>query len=103
MEVVKEGLFQVLPAADGVFRQTVQPVRSWSVEFEREVLDGVKIIATGHMNMEKKVLNPYRGVYCAMIWLDVHGFKPFREFKFHYFISEAEGVCGASISGQVVT
>ena len=38
------------------------------------------------------------GVCSPIILFDVHEFKPFQEFMFHYFISEAEGVCDASIS-----
>ena len=63
----------------------------------------MKIITAGHMNMEKKIFNPYHRVCCPIIRFDVHGFKPFREFVLHYFISEAEGVCGASISDPVAT
>ena len=55
------------------------------------------------MNMEKKVLNPYCGICCSIISFDIYGFKPFYEFVLHYFISEAEGVCGAFILGQVAT
>ena len=63
----------------------------------------MKVITAGHMNMEKKIVNPYRGICCSIIRFDIHGFKPFWEFVLHYVISEAEGVCGASISGQVAT
>ena len=62
MKVVKEGILQVLPAADGVFWQAIQPISSWSLEFEWEVFDGMKIITAGHVNMEKKILYPYRRV-----------------------------------------
>ena len=63
----------------------------------------MEIIAAGHMNMENKVFDPYRGVCGSIIWFDIHGFEPFWEFMFHDFISEAERVCDASISGQLVT
>ena len=62
MKVVEEGILQVLSAANGVFGQAIQPVPGWSLEFKREVFDGVKIITAGHMNVEKKILNPHRGV-----------------------------------------
>ena len=67
MEVVVESVLQVLPAANGVFGQTVLPISSWSLEFEREVFDGVMIVTVGHMNVEKKVLNPHHGVCCPII------------------------------------
>ena len=54
------------------------------------------------MNMDKKVLNPYCGICCSIILFDIHWFKPFWEFVLHYFASEVEGVCGASISAQIV-
>ena len=34
---------------------------------------------------------------------NVYGFKPFWEFMIHYFVREAEGVCGASVPGYVAT
>ena len=52
------------------------------------------------MNVEKEILDPHSGVCCAIVLLDVDGFKPFWEFMFHYFISEAGGV-GASMLGFV--
>ena len=55
------------------------------------------------MNVEKEIFDPYRGVFCAIVRFDVDGFKPFWEFMIHYFISEAEGVCGASVPGYVTT
>ena len=63
----------------------------------------MKIITARHVNMEDKVFNPYRRICGSITYFDIHGFQPFWEFRFQYFISEAEGVCGASISGQVAT
>ena len=53
--------------------------------------------------MEKEVFNPHRMICCPIIRFNVYGFKPFWELMFHYFISEAQGVCGASMSGSVTT
>ena len=49
----------------------------------------MEIIAVGHVNVEKEIFNPYRGVCCPIIWFDAYGFKPFWEFMLHYFVSEA--------------
>ena len=49
----------------------------------------MEIITVGHMYMEKEILDPYRGICCSIIRFDIHGFKPFWEFMFHYFICEA--------------
>ena len=103
LESFEEGVLQVLPAANGVFTQTVQPVPSWSFEFEREVFDGVKIVIAGHVNVEKEIFNPDGRIRRSVVLFDVYGFKPFWEFMIHYFISEAEGVCGASMQGYVTT
>ena len=62
---------------------------SWSFKLEREVFDGMKIIAAGHMNVEEKILNPHRGVCRAIVGFNVYGFKPFRDLMIHYFVSEA--------------
>ena len=61
---------------------------SWSFKLEWEVFDGVKIVA-GHVNVEKEIFDPYRGVCCPIIWFDVHGLEPFWEFMLHYFVREA--------------
>ena len=63
----------------------------------------MEIITASHVDMEKKVLNPYRGICCSIIWFNIHGFKPFWAFVLHYLVSEAKGVCGASVSGHVAT
>ena len=67
MEVIKEGFFQVLPAADGIFGQAVQLVSGWSFEFEGEVFDGMDIVIASHVNVEKKIFNPYRGIYHSIV------------------------------------
>ena len=53
------------------------------------------------MDVEKKIFDPYRGVCCAIVRSDVYGLKPFWELMIHHFISESEGVCGASVPGYV--
>ena len=67
MEVVQEGFFQVLLAADRIFRQAVQPVPSWPFELEWEVFNGVEVIFSSHMNMENEILDPYYGIGCAVV------------------------------------
>ena len=63
----------------------------------------VEIVSTGHVDVEEIVLDPDRGVCCAIVGFDVYGFKPFRDLMIHYFVSEAQGVCGASVSGDFTT
>ena len=51
-------------------------------------------------------IESYDGTTDPVVWIEdlllhIHMFKPFWEFVLHYFINDAEGVCGASISGQV--
>ena len=41
------------------------------------------------MYMEEIILNPNRGVCCAIVGFDINGFKPFRDLMIHYFVSEA--------------
>ena len=62
---------------------------SWSFEFEREIFDGVKIVAAGHMDVKEIIFYPNRGVYRAIVGFNVYGFKPFRDLMIHYFVSEA--------------
>ena len=75
----------------------------WSFKLEGKIFDGVKIITAGHVVVKKVVFDPNRGVCCAIVRFDVYGFKPFWELIFHYFISEAQGVCGASVLGDITT
>ena len=103
MEVIEEGLFQVLLAANRICRQTVEPVPSWPLEFQREVFDGVEIIVAGHMNVENEVFHPHRGVRDSIVSFYIHGFEPFWEFMIQDIIGEAMRVCGASISGRIAT
>ena len=62
---------------------------SWSFKLEWEILDGVEIVAAGHMDVEKIIFYPNRGVCCAIVGFNVYGFKPFRDLMIHYFVSEA--------------
>ena len=61
----------------------------WSLEFKREVLDGMKIVTAGHVDVKKIVFDPNRGVCCGFVRFDIHGFKPFGELMIHYFVCEA--------------
>ena len=67
----------------------VKPMPSWSFKVEWEVFDGVKIITAGHVDMKEIVFDPNRGVCCAIVRFDIHGFKPFGDLIIHYFICEA--------------
>ena len=67
MEVVQESFFQVLPAADRIFRQAVKPVPSWPFELEREVFNGVEIISSSHVDVEDEILDPHCGIGCAVV------------------------------------
>ena len=62
---------------------------SWSFKLEREIFDSMKIVAAGHMDVEKIIFDPNRGVCCAIVGFDVYGFKPFGDLMIHYFVSEA--------------
>ena len=62
---------------------------SWSFKLEWEILDGVEIITAGHMDMQEIILDPNRGVCCAIVGFNVHGFKPLRDLMIHYFVCEA--------------
>ena len=61
---------------------------SWSFKLEGQVLDGVEIIAAGHMDMEDKVLNPDPRVCAPVICLYVHWFESFWEFVVQHLIDE---------------
>ena len=63
----------------------------------------MEIVTASHVNMEKKVFNPYRGISRSIVFFNVYGFKPFRELVLHYLIGKAHGVCIASVSGNVTT
>ena len=61
----------------------------WSFKFEWEIFDGVKIVTAGHVDVEEIVFDPNRGVCCAIVRFNIHGFKPFGDLMIHYFICEA--------------
>ena len=68
-----------------------------------ESIWGVEIITARHVNVEKKIFNPYSGICRAIVRLDVYEFKPFSKLVLHYLISKAHGVCGSSIPGDIAT
>ena len=76
---------------------------SWSFKLEWEVFDDVEIIAAGHVDMKEIILDPYRGIYCAIILFDVYGFETLGDLMIHYFVCKAEWVRGASILGYIMT
>mgnify|MGYP005834882337 CR=1 FL=1 len=63
----------------------------------------MEIITVSHVNVEKKIFNPYSGICRSIMCLDVYEFKPFWNLVLHYLIGKAHGVCGASISGNITT
>ena len=63
----------------------------------------MEIISASHVNAEKTIFNPYSGICCAIVRLDVYGFKPLRKVVLHYLIGKAHGVCGTSIPGDIAT
>ena len=71
--------------------------------FKVDIFDGVDIITATHVNVEKKIFNPYSGICHSIVCLDVYGFKPFQKLVLHYLIGKAQGVCGASTSGNITT
>ena len=75
---------------------------SWSLQFEGEVFDGVKVIPMSHMYVQDKVLDPDPWVCRSVVCLYVHMFKALWEFMVQYFISKAQGVSSPSVSGRVV-
>jgi len=54
-----------------------------------EIFDGVEIITASHVNVEKKVFNPYSRIRRSIICFNVYGLKPFWELVLHYLIGEA--------------
>ena len=61
----------------------------WSFKFEWEIFDGVEIVTVGHVDVEEIVFDLNRGVCCAIVRFNIHGFKPFGDLMVHYFICEA--------------
>ena len=53
--------------------------------------------------MKEVVLDPDRGVCCAIIRFNIDGFKPFWDLMIHYLICEAQWVCDASVLGDIAT
>ena len=71
----------------------------WSLQLQGKVFNGVEVISTSHVNVEKKIHNLDGRVCRFIVLLDVNGFKPFRKLVLHYFISKAHRVYGTSIPG----
>ena len=59
------------------------------------------IISASHVDVKNNVLYPNCGVRRSIVCLDVYGFEPLWKIMFQYFIGEAQGVCGAPVSGCV--
>src|SRR3954468_7476960 len=76
---------------------------SWSLKLEWEVFDGVQIIATCHVDVKEIILNPYCRICRTIVRFDIDGFKTLWDFMIHYFVCEAQWVCGAPVLGYVTT
>ena len=63
----------------------------------------MEIITVSHVNVEKKIFNPYSGICRSIICLDVYGFKPFRKLVLHYLTSKAHGVHGTYVPADIAT
>ena len=63
----------------------------------------MEVISASHVNVEKKIFNPYGKICHFIVLLDVHGFKPFQKLVLHYFIGKAHRVCDTSIPGDIAT
>ena len=63
----------------------------------------MEIIFASHVNVEKKIFDPYGGTHRSIVLLDVHGFKPFRKLVLHYLIGKAHRVCGTSVPCDIAT
>ena len=61
------------------------------------------MISMSHVNLYKKIFNPYSMICRSIVLLDVHGFEPFQKLVLHYLIGKAHGVCGTSVSGDIAT
>ena len=46
----------------------------------------MEVISASHVNVEKKILNPYCGVCCSIVLFDVYGFKPFSKLVRHCYL-----------------
>ena len=74
-----------------------------SFELKGKILNGMQIVSAGHVDVEEIVLDPDRGVCCAIIRFNIDVFKPFWDLMIHYLICEAQWVCGASVLGDIAT
>ena len=89
MEVIEECGFQIFPTPNLLRWQAAKLMPGWSFKLEGEIFDGVKIVTAGHVDVKKIVFDPNRGVCCAIVRFNIHGFKPFGDLMIHYFICEA--------------
>ena len=63
----------------------------------------MEVVSASHVNVEKKIFNPYSGICHAIVRLNVYGFKSFQKLVLHYLIGKAHGVCDTSIPGNIAT
>ena len=61
---------------------------SWSFKLEGQVLDGVEIVSSSHVDMEDAVLNPDPRVCCSVVRLYVYGFESLWKFMVQHLVGE---------------
>ena len=55
------------------------------------------------MDVEEEILDPYRGVCCAIVGFNIYRFKALWKFVLQYFISKSQGVSSPSVPGYIMT
>ena len=61
---------------------------SWSFKFEGQVLDGMEIVSTSHVDVEDIVLDPDPRVYCSVVCVYVYRFESLWKFMIQHLIGE---------------
>ena len=88
MKICPKSVFELFPASNGAFEEAFKPVPTWPFEFEGQILNGVGIISSSHMDMEDIVLNPDPRDCCSVVCLYVYGFESLWKFMVQYLIGE---------------
>ena len=88
MKIFPKSVFELFPASNGVFGEAFKPVPSWPFELEGEVLDGMGIVSSSHMDMEGVVLNLDPRVCRSVVRLYVYGFESLWKFMVQHLIGE---------------
>ena len=88
MKICPKGVFELFPTSNGAFGEAFEPVTSWSFELEGQILDGMEIISSSHMDVEDVVLNPDPRVCCSVVCLYVYGLESLWKFMVQHLIGE---------------